>query len=72
MEEAINSPYAACIPNLTTILRDIVLVDSYPSENEASRAKKLEWIYEFIEKCQQSKVYGMLFKLIYSTVTTNV
>lgn len=63
MESTINSPagFGACIPNLATYLRDIIHIDSaYPtSEKHLSsyRYEKLESIYSFIEKCQQSN-YG--------------
>ena len=62
METAVKSPKNQnCIPNLATYLRDIIHIDSaYPqSESHLAnyRLEKLESIYNFIEKCQQSS-YG--------------
>lgn len=62
MDESINSPNGACIPLLSTFLRDIIHIDSCYASNDSDkmgeRIKKLETIYTFIEKCQQSN-YGI-------------
>ena len=59
MESAIKTPgQIGCIPNLAIFLGDIIHVDSaYPSSAphlSTYRYDKLESIYTFIEKCQQS------------------
>ncbi|KAI7686526.1 hypothetical protein SSS_09919 [Sarcoptes scabiei] len=47
-----------CIPNLATYLRDIIHIDSAYPQNDIRlanyRLEKLESIFTFIEKCQQS------------------
>ncbi|KAH9419182.1 RasGEF [Dermatophagoides pteronyssinus] len=59
MEMAVRNPKNSnCIPNLATYLRDIIHIDSAFPQSDIQRAnlrhEKLESIYTFIEKCQQS------------------
>ncbi|KAH9521329.1 RasGEF [Dermatophagoides farinae] len=59
MEMAIKqTKNSNCIPNLATYLRDIIHIDSAFPQSDTQRAnlrhEKLESIYTFIEKCQQS------------------
>ena len=65
MEEAMNLPNPTCIPHLSTFLRDIIHVDSYFSENDANRNKQMEWIFHFLDRCQQSN-YGMIYVRIFA------
>lgn len=68
MEMAVRNPKNSnCIPNLATYLRDIIHIDSAFPQSDIQRAnlrhEKLESIYTFIEKCQQSS-YGKSSLLI--------